>query len=133
VGHRADELPRRSIHAFAQTARDGRVSKPAHQGDVSADADGGRLKAAMFSGAVSAKTVLVEFPRHGGQRKATKASVFAGGSGTRRPELLMTGCATPAMLERYLSDQMNELTGARWAYLTISEYFRDQKHRTMLC
>ncbi|MCR8723808.1 F0F1 ATP synthase subunit beta [Frigidibacter sp. ROC022] len=137
------DTPRRSIHANppslgAQT----RTTEIFETGIKVIDlltplAQGG--KAAMFGGAGVGKTVLVMELIRAMVEKYEGISVFAGvGERSREGHDLLTEMQGSGVLERtvLVYGQMNEPPGARWraphTALTISEYFRDQKHRNVL-
>lgn len=138
-----DDTPRRSIHALppalnAQT----RTTDVFETGIKVIDlltpmAQGG--KAAMFGGAGVGKTVLVMELIRAMVEKYEGISVFAGvGERSREGHELLTEMRDSGVLERtvLVYGQMNEPPGARWraplTALTISEYFRDQKHKNVL-
>jgi len=96
-------------------------------------------KAAMFGGAGVGKTVLVMELIHAMVEKYEGISVFAGiGERSREGHELLTEMQASGVLERtvLVYGQMNEPPGARWraplTALTVSEYFRDQKHQNVL-
>jgi F-type H+-transporting ATPase subunit beta len=96
-------------------------------------------KAAMFGGAGVGKTVLVMELIHAMVEKYRGISVFAGvGERSREGHELWTEMRESGVLERtvLVYGQMNEPPGARWraplTAMTISEYFRDQKHQNVL-
>lgn len=96
-------------------------------------------KAAMFGGAGVGKTVLVMELIRAMVEKYEGISVFAGvGERSREGHELLTEMQDSGVLERtvLVYGQMNEPPGARWraplTALTISEYFRDQKHKNVL-
>ena len=137
------DTPRRSIHASppplgAQT----RTTDVFETGIKVIDlltpmAQGG--KAAMFGGAGVGKTVLVMELIRAMVEKYEGISVFAGiGERSREGHELLTEMRGSGVLERtvLVYGQMNEPPGARWraalTALTVSEYFRDQKHRNVL-
>ena len=137
------DTPRRSIHASpppltAQT----RTTDVFETGIKVIDlltpmAQGG--KAAMFGGAGVGKTVLVMELIRAMVEKYEGISVFAGiGERSREGHELLTEMRGSGILERtvLVYGQMNEPPGARWraalTALTVSEYFRDQKHRNVL-
>ncbi len=137
------DTPRRSIHASppplnAQT----RTTDVFETGIKVIDlltpmAQGG--KAAMFGGAGVGKTVLVMELIRAMVEKYEGISVFAGvGERSREGHELLTEMQASGVLERtvLVYGQMNEPPGARWraplTALTISEYFRDQKHKNVL-
>ena len=138
-----DDTQRRSIHALppvlnAQT----RTTEVFETGIKVIDlltpmAQGG--KAAMFGGAGVGKTVLVMELIRAMVEKYEGISVFAGvGERSREGHELLTEMRVSGVLERtvLVYGQMNEPPGARWraplTALTISEYFRDQKHQNVL-
>ena len=137
------DTPRRSIHASppplgAQT----RTTDVFETGIKVIDlltpmAQGG--KAATFGGAGVGKTVLVMELIRAMVEKYEGISVFAGiGERSREGHELLTEMRGSGVLERtvLVYGQMNEPPGARWraalTALTVSEYFRDQKHRNVL-
>ena len=137
------DTPRRSIHASppplkAQT----RTTNVFETGIKVIDlltpmAQGG--KAAMFGGAGVGKTVLVMELIRAMVEKYDGISVFAGiGERSREGHELLTEMQSSGVLERtvLVYGQMNEPPGARWRVgltaLTVSEYFRDQKHQNVL-
>jgi F-type H+-transporting ATPase subunit beta len=137
------DTPRRPIHALppvlnAQT----RTTDVFETGIKVIDlltpmAQGG--KAAMFGGAGVGKTVLVMELIRAMVEKYEGISVFAGvGERSREGHELLTEMRDSGVLERtvLVYGQMNEPPGARWraplTALTISEYFRDQKHQNVL-
>jgi F-type H+-transporting ATPase subunit beta len=137
------DIPRRSIHArppalSAQT----RTTVVFETGIKVIDlltpmAQGG--KAAMFGGAGVGKTVLVMELIRAMVEKYEGISVFAGvGERSREGHELLTEMRDSGVLPRtvLVYGQMNEPPGARWraplTALTISEYFRDQKHKNVL-
>ena len=96
-------------------------------------------KAAMFGGAGVGKTVLVMELIHAMVEKYQGISVFAGvGERSREGHELLNDMRGSGVLARtvLVYGQMNEPPGARWRVpltaLTISEYFRDQKHQNVL-
>ncbi|SNR63652.1 F0F1 ATP synthase subunit beta [Puniceibacterium sediminis] len=96
-------------------------------------------KAAMFGGAGVGKTVLVMELIRAMVEKYEGISVFAGvGERSREGHELLTEMQDSGVLERtvLVYGQMSEPPGARWraplTALTISEYFRDQKHKNVL-
>ncbi|AML51766.1 F0F1 ATP synthase subunit beta [Falsihalocynthiibacter arcticus] len=138
-----EDTPRRSIHAqppplSAQT----RTTDVFETGIKIIDlltplAQGG--KAAMFGGAGVGKTVLVMELIRAMVEKYEGISVFAGiGERSREGHELLTEMRDSGVLERtvLVYGQMNEPPGARWraalTALTVSEYFRDQKHQNVL-
>lgn len=139
----SDDTPRRSIHAqppslISQT----RTTDVFETGIKVIDlltpmTQGG--KAAMFGGAGVGKTVLVMELIRAMVEKYDGISVFAGvGERSREGHELLTEMQESGVLERtvLVYGQMNEPPGARWraplTALTISEYFRDQKHKNVL-
>ncbi len=138
-----DDTPRRSIHA-APPALDAqtRTTDVFETGIKVIDlltpmAQGG--KAAMFGGAGVGKTVLVMELIRAMVEKYEGISVFAGvGERSREGHELLTEMQASGVLARtvLVYGQMNEPPGARWraplTALTISEYFRDQKHKNVL-
>jgi F-type H+-transporting ATPase subunit beta len=138
-----EDTPRRSIHAQAPTLRaQTRTTEVFETGIKVIDlltpmAQGG--KAAMFGGAGVGKTVLVMELIRAMVEKYEGISVFAGvGERSREGHELLTEMRDSGVLERTVMvyGQMNEPPGARWrapmTALTISEYFRDQKHQNVL-
>jgi len=137
------DTPRRSIHA-APPALDAqtRTTEVFETGIKVIDlltpmAQGG--KAAMFGGAGVGKTVLVMELIRAMVEKYEGISVFAGvGERSREGHELLTEMQASGVLARtvLVYGQMNEPPGARWraplTALTISEYFRDQKHQNVL-
>jgi len=138
-----ENTPRRSIHALppalnAQT----RTTEVFETGIKVIDlltpmAQGG--KAAMFGGAGVGKTVLVMELIRAMVEKYEGISVFAGvGERSREGHELLAEMRDSGVLERtvLVYGQMNEPPGARWraplTALTISEYFRDSKHKNVL-
>ncbi len=138
-----EDVPRRGIHAKpprlnAQT----RTTEVFETGIKVIDlltpmAQGG--KAAMFGGAGVGKTVLVMELIRAMVEKYEGISVFAGvGERSREGHELLTEMQDSGVLARtvLVYGQMNEPPGARWraplTALTISEYFRDQKHQNVL-
>src|SRR3984957_10336401 len=96
-------------------------------------------KAAMFGGSGVGKTVLVMELIHAMVQKYKGISVFAGvGERSREGHELLTDMQGSGVLAHtvLVYGQMNEPPGARWRVpltaLTIAEYFRDQKHQTVL-
>jgi F-type H+-transporting ATPase subunit beta len=96
-------------------------------------------KAAMFGGAGVGKTVLVMELIRTMVEKYEGISVFAGiGERSREGHELLNEMKDSGVLKRtvLVYGQMNEPPGARWraalTALTVSEYFRDQKHRNVL-
>ncbi|MEH6646741.1 F0F1 ATP synthase subunit beta [Sulfitobacter sp.] len=138
-----EDTPRRSIHAHAPKLSDQtRTTEVFETGIKVIDlltpmAQGG--KAAMFGGAGVGKTVLVMELIRAMVEKYEGISVFAGvGERSREGHELLTEMQDSGVLERTVMvyGQMNEPPGARWrapmTALTISEYFRDQKHQNVL-
>lgn len=137
------DTPRRSIHAVPPplTAQSG-TTDVFETGIKVIDlltpmAQGG--KAAMFGGAGVGKTVLVMELIRAMVEKYEGISVFAGiGERSREGHELLTEMQDSGVLARtvLIYGQMNEPPGARWraplTALTISEYFRDQKHKNVL-
>ncbi|WP_417833097.1 F0F1 ATP synthase subunit beta [Thalassospira xiamenensis] len=139
----AKDTPRRPIHALppllkAQTKNTEIFETGIKVIDLLTPmAQGG--KAAMFGGAGVGKTVLVMELIHAMVQKYEGISVFAGiGERSREGHELLTEMQASGVLERtvLVYGQMNEPPGARWrtplTALTISEYFRDQKHQNVL-
>ncbi len=137
------DTPRRSIHApppslAAQTRSDVVFETGIKVIDLLTPmAHGG--KAAMFGGAGVGKTVLVMELIRTMVEKYQGISVFAGvGERSREGHELLTEMQGSGVLARtvLVYGQMNEPPGARWrapmTALTISEYFRDQKHKNVL-
>ncbi|MGY9048709.1 F0F1 ATP synthase subunit beta [Puniceibacterium antarcticum] len=137
------DTPRRSIHATPPTlANQTRTTDVFETGIKVIDlltplAQGG--KAAMFGGAGVGKTVLVMELIRAMVEKYEGISVFAGvGERSREGHELLSEMQDSGVLERtvLVYGQMNEPPGARWraplTALTISEYFRDQKHKNVL-
>ncbi|SLN25933.1 F0F1 ATP synthase subunit beta [Roseisalinus antarcticus] len=96
-------------------------------------------KAAMFGGAGVGKTVLVMELIRAMVEKYEGISVFSGiGERSREGHELLTEMQASGVIERtvLVYGQMNEPPGARWraglTALTISEYFRDVRHRNVL-
>ncbi len=138
-----DAIPRRSIHALppllsSQTGAADVFETGIKVIDLLAPmAQGG--KAAMFGGAGVGKTVLVMELIRAMVEKYEGISVFAGvGERSREGYELLTEMQGSGVLDRtvLVYGQMNEPPGARWraplTALTISEYFRDQKHKNVL-
>lgn len=138
-----EDTPRRPIHALppllkAQT----NTTEVFETGIKVIDlltpmAQGG--KAAMFGGAGVGKTVLIMELIRAMVEKHEGISVFAGiGERSREGHELLTEMRASDVLERtvLVYGQMNEPPGARWraamTALTVSEYFRDQKHKNVL-
>jgi F-type H+-transporting ATPase subunit beta len=137
------DTPRRPIHAQSPALIDqSRTTDMFETGIKVIDlltpmAQGG--KAAMFGGAGVGKTVLVMELIRTMVEKYEGISVFAGvGERSREGHELLTEMQSSGVLERtvLVYGQMNEPPGARWraplTALTISEYFRDQKHQNVL-
>ncbi len=137
------DAPRRSIHASPPVlSTQTRTTDVFETGIKVIDlltpmAQGG--KAAMFGGAGVGKTVLVMELIRAMVEKYEGISVFAGiGERSREGHELLTEMQDSGVLERtvLVYGQMNEPPGARWraplTALTISEYFRDQKHKNVL-
>src|SRR4029077_18130016 len=96
-------------------------------------------KAAMFGGAGVGKTVLVMELIHAMVERYKGISVFAGvGERSREGHEMLLDMRNSGVLERtvLVYGQMNEPPGARWRVpftaLTISEYFRDERHQNVL-
>jgi F-type H+-transporting ATPase subunit beta len=146
AGRRArlpDDTPRRSIHALPPLLKSQTGATDVFETGIKVIdlltpmAQGG--KAAMFGGAGVGKTVLVMELIRAMVEKYEGISVFAGvGERSREGHELLTEMQDSGVLERtvLVYGQMNEPPGARWraplTALTISEYFRDQKHRNVL-
>lgn len=137
------DTPRRPIHApppplAAQTRSDDVFETGIKVIDLLTPmAHGG--KAAMFGGAGVGKTVLVMELIRTMVEKYQGISVFAGvGERSREGHELLSEMQGSGVLPRtvLVYGQMNEPPGARWRVpmtaLTISEYFRDQKHQNVL-
>ena len=137
------DTPRRSIHAAPPAlARQTRSDDVFETGIKMIDlltpmARGG--KAAMFGGAGVGKTVLVMELIRTMVEKYQGISVFAGvGERSREGHELLTEMQGSGVLARtvLVYGQMNEPPGARWrapmTALTISEFFRDEKHKNVL-
>ena len=137
------DIPRRSIHAQPPLLKtQTRTTEVFETGIKVIDlltpmAQGG--KAAMFGGAGVGKTVLVMELIRAMVEKYEGISVFAGvGERSREGHELLSEMQDSGVLERtvLVYGQMNEPPGARWraplTALTISEYFRDQKHKNVL-
>jgi F-type H+-transporting ATPase subunit beta len=137
------DTPRRSIHALPPALKSQtRTTDVFETGIKVIDlltpmAQGG--KAAMFGGAGVGKTVLVMELIRAMVEKYEGISVFAGiGERSREGHELLTEMRASGVLERtvLVYGQMNEPPGARWraalTALTVSEYFRDQKHKNVL-
>lgn len=138
-----EDTPRRAIHARPPLLKSQtRTTEIFETGIKVIDlltpmAQGG--KAAMFGGAGVGKTVLVMELIQAMVAKYEGISVFAGiGERSREGHELLTEMQASGVLERtvLVYGQMNEPPGARWraplTALTISEYFRDQKHQNVL-
>ncbi|WGI24289.1 F0F1 ATP synthase subunit beta [Halomonas alkaliantarctica] len=138
-----DDIPRRSIHALPPLLRTQATSTQVFETGIKVIdlltpmAQGG--KAAMFGGAGVGKTVLVMELIRAMVEKYQGISVFAGiGERSREGHELLTEMQASGVLTRtvLVYGQMNEPPGARWraplTALTISEYFRDQKHKNVL-
>ncbi|MGP9768114.1 F0F1 ATP synthase subunit beta [Halomonas sp. AOP13-D3-9] len=138
-----DDTPRRSIHALPPSLVTQSTSTEIFETGIKVIdlltpmAQGG--KAAMFGGAGVGKTVLVMELIRAMVEKYQGISVFAGiGERSREGHELLTEMQASGVLERtvLVYGQMNEPPGARWraplTALTISEYFRDQKHQNVL-
>jgi F-type H+-transporting ATPase subunit beta len=138
-----DDTPRRSIHALPPLLRTQTTSTEVFETGIKVIdlltpmAQGG--KAAMFGGAGVGKTVLVMELIRAMVEKYQGISVFAGiGERSREGHELLTEMQASGVLARtvLVYGQMNEPPGARWraplTALTISEYFRDQKHQNVL-
>lgn len=138
-----DDIARRSIHALPPVLQvQTRATEVFETGIKVIDlltpmAQGG--KAAMFGGAGVGKTVLVMELIRAMVEKYKGISVFAGvGERSREGHELLTEIQGSGVLARtvLVYGQMNEPPGARWraplTALTISEYFRDQKHKNVL-
>lgn len=137
------DTPRRPIHArpptlVTQTRSDAMFETGIKVIDLLTPmAHGG--KAAMFGGAGVGKTVLVMELIRTMVETYQGISVFAGvGERSREGHELLTEMQSSGVLARtvLVYGQMNEPPGARWRVpmtaLTISEYFRDQKHKNVL-
>ena len=137
------DTPRRPIHAAPPHLRSQSTATDVFETGIKVIdlltpmAQGG--KAAMFGGAGVGKTVLVMELIRAMVEKYEGISVFAGiGERSREGHELLTEMQGSGVLERtvLVYGQMNEPPGARWraalTALTISEYFRDQKHRNVL-
>jgi len=135
--------PRRPIHAAPPLLRSQSTATEIFETGIKVIdlltpmAQGG--KAAMFGGAGVGKTVLVMELIQAMVEKYDGISVFAGvGERSREGHELLTEMQASGVLERtvLVYGQMNEPPGARWraplTALTVSEYFRDQKHRNVL-
>lgn len=137
------DTPRRSIHARPPLLKSQTGATDVFETGIkmidllTPMAQGG--KAAMFGGAGVGKTVLVMELIRAMVEKYEGISVFAGvGERSREGHELLTEMQESGVLERtvLVYGQMNEPPGARWraplTALTISEYFRDQKHKNVL-
>ncbi|MBU1175749.1 MAG: F0F1 ATP synthase subunit beta [Alphaproteobacteria bacterium] len=137
------DTPRRSIHAAPPLLRSQSTATDIFETGIKVIdlltpmAQGG--KAAMFGGAGVGKTVLVMELIRAMVEKYEGISVFAGiGERSREGHELLTEMQRSGVLARtvLVYGQMNEPPGARWraalTALTMSEYFRDQKHRNVL-
>jgi len=96
-------------------------------------------KGAMFGGARVGKTVLVMELIHAMVERDKGISVFVGnGERSREDHEMLLDMRSSGVLGRtvLVYGQMNEPLGARWRVsftaLTISEYFRDERHRNVL-
>ena len=96
-------------------------------------------KGAMFGGAGVGKTVLIMELIHAMVERYKGISVFAGvGERSREGHEMLLDMRNSGVLERtvLVYGQMNEPPGARWRVpltaLTISEYFRDERHQNVL-
>ena len=96
-------------------------------------------KAAMFGGAGVGKTVLVMELIHATVERYQGISVFAGvGERCREGHEMLLDMRNSGVLNHtvLVYGQMNEPPGARWRVpltaLTISEYFRDERHQNVL-
>jgi F-type H+/Na+-transporting ATPase subunit beta len=96
-------------------------------------------KAAMLGGAGVGKTVLVMELIHAMVERYKGISVFAGvGERCREGHEMLLDMRSSGVLGRtvLVYGQMNEPPGARWRVpltaLTISEYFRDERHQNVL-
>jgi F-type H+-transporting ATPase subunit beta len=96
-------------------------------------------KAAMFGGAGVGKTVVVMELIHAMVRSYQGIAVFAGiGERSREGHELLIEMRRSSVIDRsvLVYGQMNEPPGARWRVgltaLTISEYYRDEKHQNVL-
>jgi F-type H+-transporting ATPase subunit beta len=138
-----EDTPRRSIHALPPLLKSQTGATDVFETGIKVIdlltpmAQGG--KAAMFGGAGVGKTVLVMELIRAMVEKYEGISVFAGvGERSREGHELLTEMQDSGVLERtvLVYGQMNEPPGARWraplTALTISEYFRDQKHKNVL-
>ncbi|MBN2907390.1 MAG: F0F1 ATP synthase subunit beta [Rhodobacteraceae bacterium] len=137
------DTPRRSIHALPPLLKSQSGTTDVFETGIKVIdlltpmAQGG--KAAMFGGAGVGKTVLVMELIRAMVEKYEGISVFAGiGERSREGHELLTEMQGSGVLARtvLVYGQMNEPPGARWraplTALTVSEYFRDQKHRNVL-
>lgn len=138
-----DDVPMRSIHALPPPLKSQSAATDVFETGIKVIdlltpmAQGG--KAAMFGGAGVGKTVLVMELIHAMVEKYQGISVFAGiGERSREGHELLTEMQASGVLDRtvLVYGQMSEPPGARWraplTALTISEYFRDQKHQNVL-
>jgi F-type H+-transporting ATPase subunit beta len=138
-----EDTPRRSIHALPPLLKSQTSATDVFETGIKVIdlltpmAQGG--KAAMFGGAGVGKTVLVMELIRAMVEKYEGISVFAGvGERSREGHELLTEMQDSGVLARtvLVYGQMNEPPGARWraplTALTISEYFRDQKHKNVL-
>jgi F-type H+-transporting ATPase subunit beta len=138
-----EDTPRRPIHALPPLLKSQTHTTEMFETGIKVIdlltpmAQGG--KAAMFGGAGVGKTVLVMELIRAMVEKYEGISVFAGiGERSREGHELLTEMQSSGVLERtvLVYGQMNEPPGARWraplTALTISEYFRDQKHQNVL-
>src|SRR4029077_20355971 len=96
-------------------------------------------KAAMFGGAGVGKSVLVMELIHAMVERYRGISVFAGvGERCHEGHEMLLDMRSSGVLERtrFASGQINEPPAARWRVpftaLTISEYFRDERHQNEL-
>jgi F-type H+-transporting ATPase subunit beta len=137
------DTPRRSIHALPPLLKTQTSATDVFETGIKVIdlltpmAQGG--KAAMFGGAGVGKTVLVMELIRAMVEKYDGISVFAGiGERSREGHELLTEMQGSGVLDRtvLVYGQMNEPPGARWraalTALTVSEYFRDQKHKNVL-
>jgi F-type H+-transporting ATPase subunit beta len=138
-----EDTPRRAIHALPPLLKSQTETSEIFETGIKVIdlltpmAQGG--KAAMFGGAGVGKTVLVMELIRAMVEKYEGISVFAGiGERSREGHELLTEMQASGVLERtvLVYGQMNEPPGARWraalTALTVSEYFRDQKHQNVL-
>ena len=138
-----EDTPRSPIHALPPLLRSQKGTSDVFETGIKVIdlltplAKGG--KAAMFGGAGVGKTVLVMELIRAMVEKYDGISVFAGiGERSREGHELLTEMQSSGVLERtvLVYGQMNEPPGARWraplTALTVSEYFRDQKHKNVL-